>query len=129
MSRRGLAIWLLVLGSLLLLGPGPVGRFLLDLLGGLTLLVLVLPLVAAGAGWLGWQLLRSRLKTCPDCGLSSFGVDLCPACGHDFSAGDVERSGAAPPGSGLGGVGPPMLDPRDVTIDVQASTVEDSDRP
>jgi hypothetical protein len=74
-------LWIALAGLLLLL-PGPSGRFLLDLLGGLTLTLILLPLLAAGAGLLAWQLLlRPRLRRCPACGITSIGVTTCPACG------------------------------------------------
>lgn len=72
--------WLL-LAALLLLLPGPAGRLLLDLLGGLTLTLLLLPVLAGVAGWIGWQVLRSRLRTCGACGVASFSTEVCPACG------------------------------------------------
>jgi hypothetical protein len=67
--------------SLLLVWPTPVGRFLIDLLGGFALLILVLPLLAGAAGLVGWQILRRRLRTCPSCGVTSLGTEQCPACG------------------------------------------------
>jgi hypothetical protein len=70
--------------ALLLLLPGPAGRFLLDFLGGLTLLLLLLPLLGAGVGLLAWQLIRRRLHTCEACGTVSFGSQVCPACGSWF---------------------------------------------
>jgi ribosomal protein L32 len=81
------------LAALLLLLPGPSGRFLLDVLGGLTLTLLLLPLLAAGAGLLGWQLLRRNLRTCLACGTTSFGGSVCPACGTPREGPTSERSG------------------------------------
>ena len=75
--------WIALALALLLL-PGPAGRWLLDLVGGLTLLLLLLPLLAGGAGLIAWQLLRRRLRTCPACGVSSLGTSQCPACGTVF---------------------------------------------
>lgn len=125
MNRQGVWIWLLLLGLLVLLGPGKAGHLLLDLLGGLTLTLLLLPLLAAGAAFIGWQLLRSRLRTCPSCGLTSLGAERCPACGTDL-----------PTGGRLGERGPPasspispdsgLVDARDVTIDVVARSVDAS---
>ena len=76
------------LAALLLLLPGPAGRLLLDLLGGLTITLLLLPLLAGAAGVVGWQLIRRRLRTCPACGVSSLASDQCPACGTVFSESD-----------------------------------------
>lgn len=115
MQRSFPWFWVVLLG-VLLLAPGPAGRLLLDLLGGLTLTVLLLPLLLAGSGWIAWKVLQSRLRTCPACGLSSFGAERCPACGTSLSAatqGGSEGSDQA-------------IDPTDVTIDVVAQTVADS---
>jgi hypothetical protein len=107
--------WIALVGLLLLL-PGPLGRLLLDLLGGLTLLVVLLPLLAGAAGLVGWQLLRSRLRTCPACGFSSLGGGPCPACGSSFQ-------------SDPGSASTPELDPRSATITVEAVDVETSNPP
>jgi len=74
----------IALGALVLLLPGPTGRLLLDLLGGLTLTLLLLPLLVGGAALVGWQLLKRRLKVCTTCGFSSMGSQACPACGSPF---------------------------------------------
>ena len=110
--------WWLVL-ALLLLAPGPAGRLLLDVVGGLTLLVVLLPLVLGGLGWLGWVLLQQRLKTCPNCGFRSFGSEVCPACGTLW-VDDADQAGS--PGTAANAN--PSFDARDVTIDVQVKDVE-----
>jgi hypothetical protein len=88
-------LWIL-LALVLLLAPGPAGRFLLDLLGGLTLLVLLLPLLFGAAGVVAWQLLRRRLRTCSACGFTSIGSAVCPACGTPFAAPSASSSGSPP---------------------------------
>jgi len=92
--------WIL-LAALLLLIPGPAGRLLLDLLGGLTLTLLLLPLLLSAAALIGWRLLSRRLVSCPACGAPSIGMSQCPACGTlltDDGAsgpdGEVEASSA-----------------------------------
>jgi len=90
--NRSLPWFWLVLAAVLLLLPGPAGRLLLDLLGGLTLTLLLLPLLAGGAVWIGWQVLRSRLRTCDVCGVASLADDVCPACGSPRGADKVDRS-------------------------------------
>ena len=75
MQRSNTWIWLLLL-ALLLLAPGPAGRFLLDLVGGLTLLFLLLPLLLGAAGFVAWQVLQRRLRPCPACGFTSTAPDL-----------------------------------------------------
>ena len=72
--------WILLAGLLLLI-PGPAGRLLLDILGGLTLTLLLLPLLLGAAALIGWRLLSRRLVTCSACGAPSIGMSQCPSCG------------------------------------------------
>ena len=112
--------WWLVL-ALLLLAPGPAGRLLLDVVGGLTLLLVLLPVLLGGLGWLAWVLLQQRLKTCPACGFRSLGGDVCPSCGTLWvDGGSAEGGAASAPSKGS----EPVFDARDVTIDVQARDVD-----
>ena len=104
--------WFLVL-ALLLLAPGPASRVLLDVVGGFTLLVVVVPLVLGGVGWLGWVLLQRRLRTCSACGYRSIGSEVCPACGTLFAEEGAVSSAAQT-----------SFDASDVTIDVTATDVE-----
>ena len=119
MSRPLPWFWI-ALAAVLLLLPMPLGRFLLDLLGGLTLTLLLLPLLAGAAGWIGWQILRSRLRPCPVCGVTSLSRDLCPACGSpmDSTAG-FDSSGLASSRA--------EIDVSQVTINVEAVEVEARD--
>jgi hypothetical protein len=113
---RSLPWFWILLAALLLLLPGPAGRLLLDLLGGLTLTLLVLPLLGGAAVWIGWQVLRSRLRTCASCGVSSFAQESCPACGAPFNLSDAEAAAAAVVDNGL--------DASQVTINVEAVAVD-----
>lgn len=99
-------VWIAVL--LLLLLPSPAGRALLDLAGGLLLLLLALPLILGGLGWVGWKFLQQRLVACPTCGamsLSSRGH--CGICGSDLSPQNMDSAPASA-----------------MTIDVQAENVD-----
>jgi hypothetical protein len=118
-------LWIGVAAALLLI-PTSAGRLLLDVIGGLTLTLLLLPLLAGGAALIGWQLLRRRLRTCPSCGFASLGTDVCPACGTAFMPGGAtETSPGDPSGSVFWGPrSPAEIDPRDVTINVDAVDVE-----
>lgn len=73
-------LWIVAL-AVLLLAPGFTARLFVDVLEGVTLLLVFGPLVLAGAGFLAWQWFKRRLITCPACGTPSFGTDRCPACG------------------------------------------------
>jgi len=106
MQRSNALIWLL-LAALLLLAPGPLGRFVLDLLGGITLALLLLPLLLGAAGFVAWQVIQKRLRTCSTCGFTSMATDICPACGTPF-------------GDGIDAASPvDQLDVSNVTIDVE----------
>ena len=107
--------WILLPAALLLL-PGPAGRLLLDLIGGITLTIVLLPLLAGAAGLIAWQVFKRRLKPCPACGFVSSGLDQCPACGTSL----VGDAGAAP-----GHHDGMPVDASSATIDVQASEVRD----
>ena len=107
MQRSSFPWQWVALAAVLLLLPGPAGRILLDLIGGLTLLVLLLPLLATGIGIVAWQWVRRRLTTCASCGTTSLGSDLCPGCG-------------AP----LGDRG--TVDPSQATINVESVDVDPS---
>lgn len=114
--------WFLLLLALLFL-PGPAGRLLLDLLGGLTLTLLLLPLLAGGAAVIAWQVLQRRLRTCPSCGVASLGQPVCPACGT-LLATEV-GAGASQGDSWSSEV--PDIDVRNVTINVEAVSVKNRD--
>ncbi|MEA5411104.1 hypothetical protein VB737_04920 [Synechococcus sp. BA-120 BA3] len=125
MERRIPWLWIGVAAALLLL-PTSAGRLLLDVIGGLTLTLLLLPLLAGGVALIGWQLVRRRLRTCPSCGFTSLGTDVCPACGTLFSSAEAQGSSPSdPPGSIFwGNRSDTEIDARDVTINVDAVDVE-----
>lgn len=110
MQRSNTWIWLLV-AALVLLLPGPAGRFLLDLLGGLTLVLVLLPLLLGAAGFVAWQVLQRRLRTCAACGFTSTATERCPACGTAFEQAPSPGHAPAFPVD--------QLDVTNVTIDVQ----------
>ena len=106
MERKIPWVWI-VLAGLLLLAPGTFGRLFLDLAEGLTLTILVLPLILGIGGFVGWQLLQRRFKPCPACGFVSSGLDTCPACGASVA-------------NGSGGSGSAeFIDASTATIDVE----------
>ena len=132
MPQRGFPwLWVLLLG-LLLLAPSPAGRLLLDVVGGITLTLFLLPVLLGGAGLLAWTLLQRRLRPCPACGFRSLATEQseqCPACGTVFEP-VVDVTPQAAPVSQPGKsdrFGQPMdnFDARDVTIDVQATELDE----
>jgi hypothetical protein len=110
---RSLPWFWIALALLLLLAPSPAGRVLLDLLGGLTLTVLLLPLLFGVAGFVGWQVLQRRAQTCTVCGFRAIGLAQCPACGTPY---------VSSPG---GGSAAPDLDASKATIDVDVIDASD----
>ena len=111
MNRPPALLWFAVL--LVLLLPTAAGRVLLDLVGGVALVLLALPLLLTGLGWIGWKVLQSRMVTCSACGTASVkGVERCPACGTSMPVDSTASTSAndAVPAS-------------DVTIDVTAQEV------
>ncbi|MBD2720191.1 hypothetical protein [Synechococcus sp. FACHB-909] len=126
MERRIPWLWIGVAAALLLV-PTSAGRLLLDVIGGLTLTLLLLPLLAGGVALIGWQIVRRRLRTCPSCGFASLGTEVCPACGSPFTSGDGSEAAPEPSGPFFWGSGSDReIDARDVTINVDAVDVEAS---
>ena len=113
MNRSPAALWIGVV--LLLLLPTAAGRLLLDLVGGVLLTLLALPLILSGLGWIGWKLLQSRMISCTACGATCLkGAAVCAVCGTPYaSAGDSPASAAAP-----------SVPASDLTIDVVAQDVD-----
>ncbi|WP_320675625.1 hypothetical protein [Prochlorococcus sp. MIT 1300] len=80
MGKPSSLLWLTLFFLLLL--PTAAGRILLDLAGGVMLILLGLPLLLAGFGWIGWRILQSKMVTCQACGVTTFrNSDKCPICG------------------------------------------------
>jgi hypothetical protein len=108
--------WLIAL-ALLLVAPGLTARLFVDVIEGVTLLLVLGPLVVAGAGLLVWQWAKRRMTICPACGTPSVGALQCPACGASLVA---DGSAAAPAAA-------TTAEPaaRDAVIDVQVREVSD----
>ena len=80
MNKPSTLIWMVFM--LLLIVPTPAGKLIIDLAGGIFLIITIIPLILGGFGWLAWKKLQSKIQTCPSCG-SSF-IDnqiICPICG------------------------------------------------
>ena len=93
MGRLSPLVWL---AALLVLLPTPVGRALVDVLGGLALVLLALPFILGGLGWIGWKVLQSRMRVCPNCGSASLqSAPVCAICGSAFSTGDTPKAANA----------------------------------
>ena len=60
MNRPTAILWLILL---LLLLPTAAGRILLDVVGGVALVLVAVPLLLTGLGWIGWKLLQMQATT------------------------------------------------------------------
>ena len=92
MNRTPPLLWISLF--LLILLPTAAGRFLIDLAGGLIIIIFTLPLFLGGLGWIGWKLIQSRMITCEVCGSSTFdNSPQCPICGSSkVSQGNYKNS-------------------------------------
>ena len=90
MGRLPPLVWLL---ALLLLLPTPLGRALIDVIGGVALVLLTLPVILGGVGWIGWKVLQSRMQVCSNCGSASLQTTpVCAVCGSAFSTADTAQA-------------------------------------
>ena len=80
MNRASPFLWIAIVLFVLL--PTAMGRFLLDLAGGLIIITFSLPILISGLGWIAWKVIQSRSKQCEVCGTSFMGEQSkCPLCG------------------------------------------------
>lgn len=113
--------WIVLIG-LLLLAPGLTARLFVDVLEGVTLLLVLGPLVLAGGGLLVWQWAKRRVTVCPACGTPSVGALQCPACGASL----VDAAPAARSADSVTSTNA-TIDARDAVIDVEVRAVSDQD--
>ena len=83
MNKPSSLIWMVFI--LLLIVPSPAGKFIIDLAGGIFLLITILPIVLGGIGWLAWKRIQSKVQTCEACGSSFLNNQIiCPICGANI---------------------------------------------
>ncbi len=84
MNKPSSLIWMVLI--LLVILPASAGKFLLDLAGGIFLIITVIPLILGGFGWIAWKRIQSKLQTCEACGSSFINNQIiCPICGTNIS--------------------------------------------
>ena len=67
---------------LLIILPTPAGKFIIDLAGGIFLIITILPLIIGGIGWFTWKRIQSKVQTCEACGSTFINNQMsCPICG------------------------------------------------
>ena len=80
MNKPSSLIWMVFI--LLLIVPTPAGKFIVDLAGGIFLILTIIPLILGGVGWLAWKRIQSKVQTCEACGSSFINSQInCPICG------------------------------------------------
>ncbi len=87
MNKPSSLIWMVFI--LLLIFPTPAGKFIIDLAGGIFLLITLIPLILGGIVWLSWKKIQSKIQTCDTCGSSFLNSQIiCPICGTNIKNSD-----------------------------------------
>ena len=80
MNKPSSLIWMVFI--LLIILPTPAGKFIIDLAGGIFLIITIIPLILGGIGWLAWKRIQSKVQTCEACGSTFLNSQMiCPICG------------------------------------------------
>ena len=80
MNKPSSLIWMVFI--LILIFPTPAGKFIIDLAGGIFLIITIIPLILGGIGWFAWKRIQSKVQTCESCGSSFLNSQIiCPICG------------------------------------------------
>jgi hypothetical protein len=89
MNRPPAILWLVLLVLLL---PTAAGRILLDVVGGVALVLMAVPLILTGLGWIGWKLLQMQAENTQQSTVGSRTESSTPASEVtiDVTAQDVE---------------------------------------
>ena len=83
MNKPSNLIWMVFI--LLIILPTPAGKFIINLAGGIFLIITIIPLILGGIGWFAWKRIQSKLQTCEVCGTSFVGIqNVCPVCGNNI---------------------------------------------
>ncbi len=83
MNKPSSLIWMVFI--LLLIVPTPAGKIIIDLAGGIFIIITIIPLILGGIGWFAWKRIQSKLQTCESCGSSFINTQLvCPICGTNI---------------------------------------------
>tara|TARA_B100000424_G_C22749102_1_gene404862 strand:+ start:371 stop:661 length:291 start_codon:yes stop_codon:yes gene_type:complete len=68
MNRPPAIVWLILL---LLLLPTAAGRILIDVVGGVALVLVAVPLILTGLAWIGWKLIQVQAERTSNSTVSS----------------------------------------------------------
>ena len=80
MNKPSSLIWMVFI--LLFILPTPAGKFIIDLAGGIFLIIIIILLVLGGVGWFTLKRIQSKVQTCEACGSTFLNSQIiCPICG------------------------------------------------
>ena len=80
MNKPSSLVWMVFI--LLIILPTPAGKFIIDLAGGIFLIITIIPLILGGLGWIAWKRIQSKVQTCEACGANFLNSQIiCPICG------------------------------------------------
>ena len=80
MNKPSSLIWMVLI--LFVIWPTPAGQFIIDLVGGIFLIITIIPLILGVIGWLTWKKIQSKVQTCEACGSNFLNSQMiCPICG------------------------------------------------
>ena len=80
MNKPSSLIWMVCI--VLLIFPTPAGKFIIDLAGGIFLIIVLVPIILGGIGWFSWKRIQSKVQICETCGASFINPQIiCPICG------------------------------------------------
>ena len=83
MNKPSSLIWMVFI--LLLILPTPAGKLIINLAGGIFILLTIILLILGGVGWLAWKRIQSKVQTCEACGSSFLNSQInCPICGANI---------------------------------------------
>ena len=83
MSKPSSLIWVVFIFLIIL--PTPAGKFIIDLAGGILLIITLIPIILGGIGWFTWKRIQSKMQTCEACGSTFLNNQLiCPVCGANM---------------------------------------------
>ena len=83
MNKPSSLIWMVFI--LLFILPTPAGKFVLDLAGGIFIIITLIPIILGVIGWFAWKKIQSEVQTCEACGSSFLNSQMmCPICGTNI---------------------------------------------
>ena len=82
MKSNSQLLWLSIIFIFLL--PTPMGRFFMDMTGGILIFILLIFLLFSGLFFISWRNIKSKFKNCKSCGSAYFSeLNQCPICGSN----------------------------------------------